>query len=62
MAKPFKGVTNIDIRNSTPDWAPYEQPEAPDGAPNVLVMVWDNIRAQPLGLPVGNTPGSTGRG
>ena len=42
MSKPFKGVINIDVRDSTPDWEPYEQPKAPDGAPNVLFIVWDD--------------------
>ena len=31
MTKPFKGVINIDVRDSVPDWEPYEQPKAPDG-------------------------------
>ena len=35
MSKPFKGVVNIDVRDSIPDWEPYEQPNAPDGAPNL---------------------------
>jgi hypothetical protein len=35
MAKPFKGIINIDVRDSVPDWEPYAQPKAPDGAPNV---------------------------
>ena len=43
MAKPFKGVINIDVRDSVPDWGPYEQPKAPDGAPNVLYIVLDDI-------------------
>jgi arylsulfatase A-like enzyme len=43
MTKPFKGTINIDIRNSTPDWEPYEQPKAPDGAPNILFIVWDDV-------------------
>ena len=34
--KPFKGVINMDIRDSVPDWEPYAQPKAPEGAPNVL--------------------------
>ena len=33
MSKPFKGVINVDIRDSVPDWAPFEPPKAPDGAP-----------------------------
>jgi arylsulfatase A-like enzyme len=40
--KPFKGVINLDVRNSVPDWEPYEQPKAPDGAPNVLIIVLDD--------------------
>ncbi len=43
MTKPFKGTINIDIRDSKPDWEPYEQPKAPDGAPNVLYIVWDDV-------------------
>jgi arylsulfatase A-like enzyme len=43
MTKPFKGTINIDIRDSVPDWEPYEQPKAPDGAPNVLFIVWDDV-------------------
>ena len=37
MAKPFGGTINVDIRDSEPDWAPFEPPKAPDGAPNVRV-------------------------
>jgi arylsulfatase A-like enzyme len=40
---PFNGVVNIDIKDSTPDWAPYSQPMAPDGAPNVLYVVLDDV-------------------
>src|SRR6266700_5685903 len=43
MTKPFKGVVNLDIRDSTPDWEPYEQPKAPEGARNVLYIVWDDV-------------------
>jgi hypothetical protein len=42
VSKPFKGVINLDVRNSTPDWTPYEQPKAPAGSPNVLFIVWDD--------------------
>jgi hypothetical protein len=37
MARPFQGVVNVDIRDSKADWAPFEPPRAPDGAPNVLL-------------------------
>ena len=43
MAKPFKGVINIDVRDSTPDWAAVHcAPKAPKGAPNVLIVLYDD--------------------
>ncbi len=55
MSKPFKGVINLDIRDSTPDWEPYEQPKAPEGAPNVVFVVWDDTgfgALSPFGGPI----------
>jgi arylsulfatase A-like enzyme len=43
MARPFKGVVNIDIKDSVPDWEPYTQPSAPEGAPNVVYVVLDDV-------------------
>ena len=43
MPKPFRGVVNVDIRDSVPDWEPFLQPRAPEGAPNVLMIVWDDV-------------------
>src|SRR3954465_7463517 len=43
VAKPFKGTINIDIKDSTPDWEPYRQPMAPEGAPSVLYVVLDDV-------------------
>ncbi|TDE00699.1 arylsulfatase [Jiangella asiatica] len=43
MTEPFRGVIDIDERESTPDWTPYLQPVAPDGAPNVLYIVLDDV-------------------
>jgi arylsulfatase A-like enzyme len=43
MSKRFKGVINLDTRDSTPDWEPYVQPVAPEGAPNVLYIVLDDV-------------------
>ena len=43
MSKPFKGIVNIDIKDSVPDWEPYTQPMAPEGAPNVLYIVLDDV-------------------
>ena len=36
MSEPFKGTVSVDIRDSVPDWAPFEPRKAPAGAPNVL--------------------------
>ncbi len=36
MAEPFKGVINVNTRDPTPDWTPFEAPKAPDSAPNVV--------------------------
>ena len=49
MSKPFRGVINVDTRDSTPDWEPYLQPVAPEGAPNVLYIVLDDIGFGQLG-------------
>jgi arylsulfatase len=42
VSKNFSGVINIDVRESTPDWTPYMQPVAPEGAPSVLYIVLDD--------------------
>jgi arylsulfatase len=43
MNKPLRGAANVDIRDSVEDWTPYLQPKAPDGSPNVLMIVWDDV-------------------
>ena len=43
MATEFNGRIELDIRDSEPDWGPYAPPTAPEGAPNVLYIVWDDI-------------------
>ncbi|HEY3142942.1 MAG TPA: arylsulfatase [Acidimicrobiales bacterium] len=42
-AKSWNGRIAVDIRDAEPDWSPYEQPQAPPGAPNVLMIVWDDV-------------------
>jgi arylsulfatase len=42
MAGRFNGVINMDVRDSTEDWGPFAPPQARDGAPNVLYVVWDD--------------------
>jgi arylsulfatase A-like enzyme len=49
MSRPFKGVVNVDIRDSEPDWEPFEPPKAPDGAPSVLYIVLDDVGFSALG-------------
>jgi arylsulfatase A-like enzyme len=39
----WHGRVAIDIRDSQPDWTPFLQPQAPAGAPNVLMIVWDDV-------------------
>jgi arylsulfatase len=43
MSKRFEGKINIDIRDSVPDWSPFEAPKAPEGAPNVVYIVLDDV-------------------
>jgi arylsulfatase len=42
MSKEFKGVIKLDVRDSKPDWSPYELAKAPAGAPNVLIVLYDD--------------------
>jgi arylsulfatase len=56
MSKPFQGVINVDIRDSVPDWAPFEAPKAPDGAPNVVYIVLDDVGYSVLGSCGGPVP------
>ena len=43
VSKQFKGTINVDIRDSVPDWTPFEPPKAPDGAANVVYIVLDDV-------------------
>ena len=42
MAQRFAGKIALDVRDSVADWAPYETPKAPEGAPNILVVLYDD--------------------
>ncbi len=42
MPKQFSGVINLDVRDSTPDWEAFLPNKAPEGAPNVLVVLFDD--------------------
>jgi arylsulfatase A-like enzyme len=55
MGARFKGKINVDIRDSEPDWSPFEPPRAPKGAPNVLYIVLDDVgfsAMSPYGGPI----------
>jgi arylsulfatase A-like enzyme len=49
MAKPFRGVINVDVTKSVPDWEPYTQPIAPEGTPSVLYIVLDDVGYSAMG-------------
>lgn len=42
MSQDFRGVVNIDVRDSQQDWGPYQAPKAKPDAPNVLYILWDD--------------------
>jgi arylsulfatase A-like enzyme len=42
IKKEFKGVIKLDVRTSTPDWTPFVLKKAPEGAPNILFILYDD--------------------
>lgn len=38
----FRGVIKLDVRDSKPDWGPYTPKKAPEGAPNILFVLYDD--------------------
>ena len=43
MAGHYHGKIELDIRDSTPDWTPFLAPKAPEDAPNVVFIAWDDV-------------------
>ncbi|WP_067855919.1 arylsulfatase [Nocardia shimofusensis] len=43
MAGRHQGKIAVDIRDSVPDWTPYLPAQAPEGAPNILFIAWDDV-------------------
>ena len=43
MAMRFEGTVDVDVRDSVPDWTPFEPPKAPEGSPNVVYVVLDDV-------------------
>jgi arylsulfatase A-like enzyme len=56
VGEPFKGTINIDIRDSVPDWSPFEPAKAPEGAPNVVYIVLDDVGFSAMGCYGGPIP------
>jgi arylsulfatase A-like enzyme len=42
MARAFRGTINLDLKDSTEDWGAFLADRAPEGAPNVLVVLYDD--------------------
>ncbi|WP_312145920.1 arylsulfatase [Brevundimonas sp.] len=42
MAREFQGSIALDVRNSKADWSAFLDARAPKGAPNVLVILYDD--------------------
>ena len=40
--KDFKGTINLDVRDSKADWRPFTPKKAPEGAPNILFVLYDD--------------------
>jgi arylsulfatase A-like enzyme len=38
----FKGVVKLDVRDSKADWAPFIRKKAPEGSPNILIILYDD--------------------
>jgi arylsulfatase len=38
----FDGTIELDVRDSVADWKPFELKKAPEGAPNILVILYDD--------------------
>lgn len=43
MAGKHQGKIAVDIRDSVPDWTPYLPAQAPEDAPNILLIAWDDV-------------------
>src|SRR5829696_10218898 len=42
MPRDFKGTIELDLQESTEDWGAFLADGAPEGAPNVLVVLYDD--------------------
>jgi hypothetical protein len=42
MPREFQGQVELDVRDSIPDWEAFLNNVAPEGSPNVLVVLYDD--------------------
>ncbi|MFN2121520.1 MAG: sulfatase-like hydrolase/transferase, partial [Anaerolineales bacterium] len=42
LLRGFKGKIELDTRDSKPDWTPFIPKKAPEGAPNILFILYDD--------------------
>jgi hypothetical protein len=42
MPREFRGTINVDVQDSVEDWGAFLADRAPEGAPNVLVVLYDD--------------------
>ena len=40
--KEFSGIIKLDVRDSKADWGPFTPKKAPEGAPNILFILYDD--------------------
>jgi arylsulfatase A-like enzyme len=43
MPSAFRGKIAIDVRESEQDWGAYTQPSPPEGSPNIVYLLWDDV-------------------
>ena len=48
MTEPFAGKIEMDIRDSEPDWTPFEPPKATEGSPNVIYITLADVGSSAL--------------
>jgi hypothetical protein len=42
VPRQFDGIINLDLKDSKEDWEAFLDDRAPEGAPNVLVVLYDD--------------------
>jgi hypothetical protein len=42
VPRQFNGIINLDLKDSNEDWGAFLADRAPEGAPNLLVVLYDD--------------------